>query len=42
MTQNAPGQAHREGITLLELFEMFPDDKTAENWFIANRWPDGI
>ena len=42
MSQQAPGQAHRKGITLLELFEMFPDDQTAEEWFIAGRWPGGI
>lgn len=42
MAQQAPGKAHRKGITLIELFEMFPDDETAEEWFKAARWPDGI
>ena len=34
----APGKSHREGISLLELFEMFPDNATAEKWFEENRW----
>ena len=40
--QKGPGQAHREGITLAELFKMFPDDAAAEQWFIDGRWPAGI
>ena len=40
--QKGPGQAHRKGITLAELFKMFPDDATAEQWFIDSRWPAGI
>ena len=42
MTQKAPGKAHREGITLMQLADMFPDDATAEGWFIKQRWPDGV
>ena len=38
----APGKAHRQGITLVELMRMFPDDKTAEAWYVKKRWPDGI
>ncbi|MCY4137779.1 MAG: IS1595 family transposase [Rhodobacteraceae bacterium] len=38
----APGKSHREGISLVELFRRFPDDATAEAWFIERRWPDGI
>ena len=38
----APGKSHRTGISLPELFEMFPDDETAEAWFRSLRWPDGI
>ncbi len=38
----APGKANRNGINLMELFEMFPDDATAERWFVESRWPDGI
>lgn len=40
MTQQAPGKAYREGITLPELFGMFPDDATAERWFAEQRWDD--
>ena len=41
MAQKAPGKSHRKGMTLQELFRMFPDDATAEKWFAENRWPDG-
>ncbi len=34
----APGKAFRKGINLIELFEMFPDDATAERWFEEQRW----
>ena len=37
----APGQAHRAGISVIELAKMFPDDATAEAFFIEERWPDG-
>lgn len=42
MARNAPGMFQREGISLIQLFEMFPDDATAEKWFIHTRWPDGM
>lgn len=32
----------RDKISLIDLFEMFPDDATAERWFANSRWPDGI
>ena len=38
----APGKSHREGISLIEIMRRFPDDATAEAWFIERRWPDGI
>lgn len=41
MTQSAPGKSHRKGITLAELFRIFPDDATSEKWFSASRWPSG-
>ena len=40
--QSAPGKYYRQGIGLPELFRLFPDDATAEEWFIANRWPEGL
>ena len=42
MAQQAPGKSFRKGISLMELFQMFPDNETAEQWFVETRWPDGI
>jgi len=42
MTHKAPGKAHRETISVIELGDMFPDNETAEVWFVKNRWPDGV
>ena len=39
--KKAPGKSYREGISLEKLFQMFPDDATAEKWFVEQRWPDG-
>ena len=41
MAHKAPGKSHRKGLTLAELFRMFPDDATAERWFAEQRWPEG-
>ena len=38
MAENAPGKHYREGISLIELFERFPNDATAERWFEEQRW----
>ena len=40
--KNAPGKSFRKGISLIDLFEMFPNDATAEAWFVDARWPDGV
>ena len=37
----APGKSHREGISLIELSEMFPDEASAVTWFEAIQWPEG-
>lgn len=42
MSAKGPGKYHRKGISILALFHKFPDDKTAEEWFEKQRWPDGI
>ena len=34
----APGKHYRQGISLVELFELFPDDAAAERWFEERRW----
>ena len=41
MGQKAPGKSHREGISLIELTDMFPDEAAATEWFEALIWPDG-
>ena len=38
MAQKAPGKSHREGISLVELFQRFPNDRAAEIWFEEQRW----
>ena len=41
MAGKAPGKAHREGISLVQLTQMFPDEVSAVAWFEDTRWPDG-
>ena len=38
----APGKSHREGVTLKQLLKRFPDNETAEKWFVKERWPEGV
>ena len=38
---SGPGRSHRQGVTLLELTRLFPDDAAAEQWFVATLWPTG-
>ncbi|MCY4184964.1 MAG: IS1595 family transposase [Rhodobacteraceae bacterium] len=38
----APGKHDRKGISLIELQRMFPDNDTAEQWFIRKRWKNGV
>ena len=42
MASNAPGKHFRKGMSFVDLMRMFPDDETAEAWFIETRWPDGV
>ena len=35
------GKSYREGIGIIELLEMFPDESTAQAWFEEIRWPEG-
>ena len=40
MMKNTKDRAkEREGITILQLFEMFPDEKAATGWFEQTLWP---
>ncbi len=41
MAHHAPGKHYRKGLSLVDIFRMFPDDKAAEDWFVEVRWPDG-
>ena len=38
MTQKAPGKSHREGLTLVQLMDMFPTETAATEWFEAALW----
>ena len=38
---SGPGKSHREGITLMQLAKMFPDEETSRRWLEVQRWPDG-
>ncbi len=42
MKKKCPGRSERVGVSLDELFRLFPDNSAAEAWFEAQRWPDGI
>ena len=41
MAQTGPGKHYREGITLLELAELFPTEDAARKWFEKMLWPTG-
>lgn len=41
MAKKAPGKSHREGLTIVELTEMFPTEEAAVAWFESVIWPDG-
>ena len=38
MATSAPGKHYRKGLTLAQLLRRFPDDATAEAWFVQERW----
>ena len=39
--KGGPGKSHREGISVVGLADMFPDEATAARWFEAHVWPRG-
>ena len=41
MTHSAPGKSDREGITLVQLFEIFPTETVAREWFEDKIWSGG-
>ena len=42
MNHTGPGKAFRKGVSLVDLFDMFPDDEAAKDWFTQTRWPNGV
>ena len=40
-THKAPGRAHREGMSIIELMNMFPTEEAATEWFESVLWPSG-
>lgn len=41
MAQKGPGRHDREGLSLVDVMRMVPDDEAAEAWIASVRWPDG-
>ena len=41
MSKSGPGKSYREGLSLVKLFEMFPDEQSARKWWEEQRWPKG-
>ena len=41
MAHPAPGKSDREGITLMQLCDMFPTEESAREWFESRIWADG-
>ena len=41
-TKYGPGKAYRKGMTLMDVVKQFDTEEKAEEWFIAQRWPDGV
>ena len=37
----APGKSFREGISIMQLADMFPSEESAVAWFEKSRWPEG-
>lgn len=42
MAHKTAGKSDRKGISLVQIMRKFPNDETAEAWFIERRWPKGI
>ena len=41
MAHKAPGKSDREGITMMQLCDMFPTEESAREWFELRVWPNG-
>ena len=40
MVHKAPGKAHRKGLTLVQMMDMFPTEDAAVAWFESVLWPN--
>lgn len=40
-SRSGPGRCYQTGMTVIELFDKFPDEESARLWFEKARWPDG-
>lgn len=41
MARKTPGKHRRKGLTLLQVADMFSDEKKAHKWIEDQRWPNG-
>ena len=41
MAHKPPGKSHREGMTLVQMMDMFPSEAAAVAWFESVVWPQG-
>ena len=41
MSKKAPGRSDRNGISVMQLFQIFPNEAAARKWLEDIRWPDG-
>ncbi len=41
MAHAAPGKSDREGVTMMQLCDMFPTEESAREWFESRLWPNG-
>ena len=41
MSHKAPGKSNREGVTMMQLCDMFPTEESAREWFESRVWPNG-
>ena len=42
MDKKGPDKHCRTGITLIDAVKMFDTEQKAEDWFMAQRWPEGV
>ena len=38
MSRKAPGKSHRKGLSLIQLLDMFPNEKAAVKWLKVNEF----